>query len=116
MSDDELEALLQDPGIIRNRLKVFGVRKNARAYLEHFSRRGAFNAFLWEFVNGEPKINRWKSLSEIPAHTPESTEMSKALKKKGFTFVGTTICYAFMQATGMVNDHVKDCFCYQELA
>lgn len=112
MSDALLEQLLEDPGIIRHRLKVYGFRKNAQALLEHFPDSGDFSKFLWAFVDGEPVINHWRSLAEVPATTARSDAMSKALKKKGFTFVGSTICYAFMQATGMVNDHTRDCFRY----
>ncbi len=112
MSDPELEKLLQDPGIIRNRLKVYGVRKNAQALLDHFTNSGEFSEFLWSFVDGQPIVNRWQTLSEVPATTERSDKLSKAFKKKGFTFVGSTICYAFMQATGMVNDHTRDCFLY----
>ncbi|TQV72288.1 DNA-3-methyladenine glycosylase I [Aliikangiella marina] len=109
MTDAELENQLQNPGIIRNRLKVFGFRKNAVAYLK-IQAQQSFSEFLWHFVGGKPKVNHWKSLQDVPVNTPESDAMSKALKKAGFTFVGTTICYAFMQAVGMVNDHTVDCF------
>ncbi len=110
MSDDELEKLLNDPGIIRNRLKVFGFRKNAQALLEHFPKKGQFSEFIWSFVDGEPLINSFNSVKDLPATTIISDQISKALKKKGFTFVGSTICYAFMQAAGLVNDHTRDCF------
>ncbi|PWK46326.1 DNA-3-methyladenine glycosylase I [Pleionea mediterranea] len=110
MSDQELERLLKDPGIIRNKLKVFGFRKNAHAYLEHFSEQQSFVDFIWSFVDHQPLINQPKTLSEVPATTEISDKMSKALKKKGFTFVGSTICYAFMQAAGLVDDHTRDCF------
>jgi len=113
-SDEKLEELLQNPGIIRNRLKVQSARKNARAYLKLMD-QGGFSSFLWSFVGGSPKINNWTNLSEVPAETEESKAMSKALKKRGFTFVGPTICYAFMQAVGMVNDHTIDCFRYRQL-
>ena len=103
---------MKDPGIIRNRLKVYSVRINARAYLEVRKEFGTFSKYLWSFVGGKPIRNKWKKLSEIPATTPESDAMSKDLKKRGFKFVGSTICYAFMQATGMVNDHTVDCFRY----
>ena len=102
----------KNPGIIRNRLKVYSVRTNARAYLEVRKEFGTFSKYLWSFVGGQPIKNKWKKLSEIPANTPESDAMSKDLKKRGFKFVGSTICYAFMQATGMVNDHTVDCFRY----
>jgi DNA-3-methyladenine glycosylase I len=110
MSDQELERLLKDPGIIRNKLKVFGFRKNARAYLEHFSEQQSFVDFIWSFVDHQPLSNQPKTLSEVPATTEISDKLSKALKKKGFTFVGSTICYAFMQAAGLVDDHTRDCF------
>jgi len=113
LSDEQLEAHLQNPGIIRNRLKVYGFRKNAQAYLR-LSERQSFSEFLWSFVGGQPMVNHWKALKDLPANTKESDAMSKALKKAGFTFVGTTICYAFMQAVGMVNDHTTDCFRYDQ--
>lgn len=111
MTDAQLEKQLQNPGIIRNRLKVFGFRKNANAYLK-IQAEQPFSDFLWDFVDGKPKVNHWKTLQQVPTSTAESDAMSKALKKAGFTFVGTTICYAFMQAVGMVNDHTTDCFRY----
>lgn len=114
LTDKELEAHLQNPGIIRNRLKVFGFRKNAIAYL-NIQKKESFSDFLWQFVDGKPIQNAWPSLDKVPTSTEASDAMSKALKKAGFTFVGTTICYAFMQAVGMVNDHTTDCFRYQEL-
>ena len=114
-SDDELQGLLQDPGIIRNRLKVYGARQNARAWLQ-LAERCDPGEWLWEFVGGEPKINRFQSLAEVPAITVEAEAMSRALRKGGFTFVGPTICYAFMQATGMVMDHTVDCFRYADLS
>ncbi|MCA9753037.1 MAG: DNA-3-methyladenine glycosylase I [Gemmatimonadetes bacterium] len=115
-SDAKIERLLQNPEIVRNRLKVEGARKNARAYLEIVRETGSFSDWLWRFVGGEPIRNRSRSLKEIPAETDEARAMSKALKKRGFTFVGPTICYAFMQAVGMVNDHVVDCFRYDEVS
>ncbi|HZD57952.1 MAG TPA: DNA-3-methyladenine glycosylase I, partial [Anaerolineales bacterium] len=96
-------------------LKINAAVQNAKALLEVQDEFGSFDAYIWGFVDGEPKVNAWKSLGEIPAQTPESEAMSKDLKKRGFRFVGPTICYAFMQAVGMVNDHVVDCFRYQEL-
>ena len=114
LTDQQLEEHLTNQGIIRNRLKVFGFRKNALAYLE-LSKSTSFSEFLWSFVEGRPVINHWQSLDEVPTNTVESDKMSKALKKAGFTFVGTTICYAFMQAVGMVNDHTVGCFCYKKL-
>ena len=112
LTDKQLETILKNPGIIRNRLKVYSVRINARAYFEIRKEFGTFGKYLWSFVGGKPIINKWKKLSEIPANTPESDAMCKDLKKRGFKFVGSTICYAFMQATGMVNDHTVDCFRY----
>lgn len=105
--------LLSDPGIIRNKLKVNGAVKNAKALLAFEKEGGDFSAFLWSFVGGQPKVNAFASMDGVPATTPDSDAMSKALKKMGFTFVGSTICYAFMQACGMVNDHLTDCFCYK---
>jgi DNA-3-methyladenine glycosylase I len=107
--------LLANPGIVRNRLKIAAAIQNARAFLEIQREFGSFDAYVWQFVGGKPKHNAWKALKEIPAHTAESDAMSKDLKNRGFTFVGSTICYAHMQATGMVNDHVTTCFCYREL-
>src|SRR5581483_6984902 len=112
--EKKIMALLNDVGIVRNRLKVKAFVQNARAFLEVQKEFGSFDAYIWKFVNGKPKVNRWKTLTEIPAHTPESDAMSKDLKERGFTFVGSTICYAFMQACGMVNDHVTSCYRYKE--
>jgi len=111
----KIAALLNDPGIIRNKLKVAGAVKNARAFLKVAEEFGSFDAYIWRFVDGRPKINAWKTLADVPAITPEAEAMSKDLKKRGFTFVGPTICYAHMQATGMVNDHLADCFRHAEL-
>ena len=111
----KIESLLKDPGIVRNRLKVESAVSNARAFLEVRKEFGTFNRYIWRFVDGEPIHNRWRKLSEIPATTQESDAMSKDLKKRGFRFVGSTICYAFMQATGLVNDHEVSCFRYREL-
>ena len=102
--------LLADPGIIRNRLKVEATVANASAFLAVQSEFGSFSAYLWRFVNNQPLVNHWKTLKEVPAETTESNAMSRDLKKRGFRFVGPTICYAFMQAVGMVNDHLVDCF------
>jgi DNA-3-methyladenine glycosylase I len=110
MKDRELEKLLLDPGIIRNRLKVTAARDNALAAPEVAGEFGSLDTYLWSFVDGKPQRNRWKDRSEVPASTPLSDRMSKALKKRGFRFVGTTICYALMQATGMVDDHLVGCF------
>jgi len=110
MTDRQLERLLEDPGIIRNRLKVYGVRKNAKAALRLMEREGSLSEYLWSFVGGAPIINRPATIARVPTTTAESDAMSNALKKAGFTFVGSTICYAFMQAVGMVNDHTAGCF------
>ncbi len=106
----KIEKLLQDPGIVRNRLKVNAAVINARAFLQLQQEPGGFSGFVWSFVDGRPIVNRRRSMNEIPATTPESDAMSKAMKKRGFKFVGSTICYAFMQAAGLVNDHTTDCF------
>jgi DNA-3-methyladenine glycosylase I len=111
-----VERLLNNPGIVRNRLKVEASIQNARAYLEIQDEFGSFADYAWSFVGGSSIINRRRSLADIPAQTEQSREMSKALKKRGFRFVGPTICYAFMQSTGMVNDHEISCFRYKELA
>ncbi len=113
--DAKVQALLANPGIVRNRLKIQAAIKNARSFLEVQDQFGSFDTYIWQFVDGKPLQNSWKSLQEIPATTQESDAMSKELKKRGFTFVGSTICYAFMQAIGMVNDHVVDCFRWQEV-
>ncbi len=107
--DSDIERLMQDSGIVRNRLKVQSIIKNARGYLAMQEEGIDFSQFLWDFVDGKPLVNHWRSMSEVPTETPASQAMSKALKKRGFTFVGPTICYAFMQAVGMVNDHLVDC-------
>jgi DNA-3-methyladenine glycosylase I len=112
---NKIESLLQDAGIVRNRLKVEAAINNARRFLEIQDQFGSFDKFIWQFVEGETKQNKWRSLAEIPASTPESDAMSKELKCRGFKFVGSTICYAHMQATGMVNDHTTDCFRHKEL-
>jgi DNA-3-methyladenine glycosylase I len=105
----KLRALLADPGIVRNRLKVHGSVRNARAFLAVQQEFGSFDAYLWPFVGGAPRINRPRMMTDVPARTAESDALSKDLKKRGFTFVGSTICYAFMQAVGMVNDHLVGC-------
>lgn len=110
----KLAALLANPGIVRNRLKVAAVVKNARAFLAIQQEFGTFDGYIWRFVGGQPLINHRQSLRDIPAQTAEAEAMSKDLKKRGFTFVGPTICYAFMQAVGMVNDHTIDCFCHPD--
>lgn len=108
----DVARLLADPGIVRNRLKIASTITNARAVLELQARHGTLDSYLWRFVDGVPIRNSWETMTEIPASTPLSDAMSKELKKLGFRFVGSTICYAFMQATGMVNDHLTGCFCY----
>jgi len=113
--DAKVQALLANPGIVRNRLKIQAAIQNARSFLEVRDQYGSFDVYIWQFVDGKPIQNSWKSLQEIPATTKESDAMSKELKKRGFTFVGSTICYAFMQAVGMVNDHTVDCFRWQEV-
>lgn len=111
-----INSLLKDPGIIRNRLKVEGTVRNARAWLALRESEGSVRDFLWQFVDGQPMHNTWRRMQQVPAQTAQSEAMSKALKKCGFTFVGPTICYAFMQAVGMVNDHTTDCFRHAELS
>jgi DNA-3-methyladenine glycosylase I len=110
-----IEKLLLDPGIVRNRLKVESAVTNARAFLGVQKEFGSFDAYIWQFTDGKPIQNAWKSMKQVPASTPESDAMSKDLKKRGFRFVGSTILYAHMQATGMVNDHTTDCFRWKEL-
>ena len=112
----KVEQLLADPGIVRNRLKVAATITNAKAFLAVQKEFGSFDAYIWSFVKGKPIQNRRKSFKEVPARTPESDAMSKDLLKRGFKFVGSTICYAFMQAVGMVNDHTVDCFRHEKLA
>jgi DNA-3-methyladenine glycosylase I len=111
-----VEKLLLDPGIVRNRLKVEGAVKNARAFLRVQEERGSFDTYAWDFVGGAPIQGRRRTLRDVPATTPESDTLSKDLRRRGFTFVGSTIVYAFMQAVGMVNDHIEDCFRRRELA
>ena len=110
MKDRELEKLLLDPGIIRNRLKVFATRDNAITALSVIAEFGSLDNYLWSFVDGKPLVNRWTESSSVPASTPLSDSMSKAMKKRGFRFVGSTIVYSLMQATGMINDHLLGCF------
>ena len=114
--DAKIAELLNNPGIVRNRLKVNAAVSNAKRFLEVQAEFGSFDAYIWGFVDGRVKQNAWEKLAKIPAETPESRAMSKDMKKRGFKFVGPTICYAFMQAVGMVNDHVIDCFRYQTLS
>ncbi len=113
--ESKIQSLLQNAGIIRNKLKVNATVKNAIALLEIQKEFGSFDKYIWKFVEGKPKQNRFKSIKELPAQTPDSQAMSKDLLKRGFKFVGPTICYAFMQATGMVNDHNVSCFRYSEV-
>lgn len=115
-SEAKKAKLLQNAGIIRNRLKIESVVRNAQAYLALLEQGENFSDFLWQFVDGVPKQNHLRSLAQAPAFTPESDAMSKALKQRGFNFVGTTICYAHMQATGMINDHLISCYRHQECA
>ena len=105
----KLRRLVADAGIIRNRQKIAGTVQNARAFLRLREKRGSFDDFVWEVVGGEPRRNAWKTMRQVPAHTKESDRLSKALKERGFTFVGSTICYAYMQAAGLVNDHLVGC-------
>jgi len=113
--ESKVRTLLANPGIVRNELKIRSAIRNARAFLVVQEESGSFDGFIWQFVDGRPKKNAWRSPREIPDRTPESDAMSKALKRRGFTFAGATICYAFMQAVGMVNDHTRDCFRYREV-
>ena len=110
--EDKIAALLDNPAIVRNKLKVNGTVTNAKLVIEIQKEFGSFDAYVWSFVGGQPIINHWESMSDVPATTAESDAMSKAMKKRGFKFVGSTICYAYMQATGMVNDHMTSCFRY----
>ena len=111
-TDAKQAQLKENPNIIRNRLKIQSTITNAQAFLKVREEYGSFNTFIWQFVGGQPIINQWQTQAEVPASTPLSDALSKDLKKRGFKFVGTTICYALMQATGLVNDHTTDCFCY----
>jgi DNA-3-methyladenine glycosylase I len=113
--EKKIAALLANPGIIRNRLKVRASVANAKAFLAVQKEFGTFDAYIWAFVGGKPVRNRWKTMAEIPVKTPEAEALSKDLKKRGFTFVGPTIMYAFMQAVGMVNDHTTDCFRHRQV-
>ncbi len=112
----KVERLLQDPGIVRNRLKLESTIANARAVLDVQHEVGSLSDYVWAFVDGKPTVNAWRSLDEIPSETAESRAMSKEMKRRGFRFVGPTVCYAFMQACGLVNDHVVSCFRYREVA
>lgn len=115
-TEDDVARLIADPGIVRNRLKVRGAIRNANAYLHLREETGSFSEFIWSFVDGEPIVNRPATLADVPAITTQATALSKELKRRDFTFVGPTICYAFMQSVGMVDDHVVDCFCAQTTA
>ncbi|MDA3915137.1 DNA-3-methyladenine glycosylase I [Oleiagrimonas sp.] len=116
MTDRDLQRRLEDPGIIRNRMKVHAFRDNARVALAVIDAYGSLDQYFWSFVDGSPALNRWQDSSQVPATTPVSEHMSKILKNRGFRFVGPTICYAFMQATGMVNDHLTGCFRHRQVA
>jgi DNA-3-methyladenine glycosylase I len=111
----KIQALLRDPGIVRNRLKIASTIENAKAFLRVQKEFGSFDAYIWQFVGGAPRVNAFKAMKQVPAKTTESDAMSKDLKRRGFNFVGSTICYAFMQAVGMVNDHLVECFRYKEI-
>lgn len=114
-ADEKIEELINNSGIIRNRLKITAAISNAKAFLKVQQEFGSFDRYIWQFVNYKPIIHKFKNLSELPSTTKESEVMSNDLKKRGFKFVGPTICYAFMQAIGMVNDHITDCFRYNEI-
>ncbi|HOO91791.1 MAG TPA: DNA-3-methyladenine glycosylase I [Syntrophales bacterium] len=114
-SEDDITRLLGNPEIVRNKLKINAAITNARAFLQIQEQYGSFDRYIWRFVKERPIQNSWEKMADIPCSTPESEAMSRDLKKRGFKFVGATICYAFMQAVGMVNDHVMDCFRYEEL-
>jgi DNA-3-methyladenine glycosylase I len=111
----KLDSLMANEGIVRNRLKILSVMKNAQAFLAVQKEFGSFDRYVWQFLGGKPLVNSWTNLKQVPSRTAESDAMSKDLKKRGFTFVGTTICYAFMQAVGMVNDHLVTCFRYRRV-
>lgn len=113
--EDKIAQLLANPAIVRNRMKISATVNNARICAEIMQQPGGFDAWIWRFVDGEPLNNHFRTMEEVPANTPRSDSMSREMKKRGFKFVGTTICYAFMQATGMVNDHTVDCFRHREI-
>jgi DNA-3-methyladenine glycosylase I len=113
--EQHIAQLLENPGIVRNKLKIRSAIQNARAFLDIQEEYGSFDSYIWRFTNGQTIVNAWKSVADIPAKTSEAEAMSKDLKKRGFNFVGPTICYAYMQAAGMVNDHTTDCFRYLEV-
>lgn len=114
--ENKIEALLQNEGIVRSRAKITAFINNAARFLEIQQEFGSFDAYIWGFVEGKPIINQWETVQDVPAESPQSQAMSKALKKRGFKFVGAKVCYAFMQSVGMVNDHTRDCFRHAELA
>jgi DNA-3-methyladenine glycosylase I len=114
-SEKQIHALLADPGIIRNRMKIEAAVRNARAFLNIQEEFGDFDSYCWRFVGGQPKLNRWKTIRQIPATSPESEAFSKDLKQRGFSFVGPTVAYAYMQSAGLVNDHLVECFRYREI-
>jgi DNA-3-methyladenine glycosylase I len=114
-TEEKILAILQDPGVIRNKLKVRGAVNNAKCFLEVQKEFGSFDQYIWGFVNGSPRVNHWKSMHEVPATTKESDALSQDLKKRGFKFCGSTIMYAHMQACGLVNDHTTDCFRYSDV-
>jgi DNA-3-methyladenine glycosylase I len=111
----KINILLREPGIVRNKLKIHSAVANAKAFLKIQAEFGSFDRYIWTFVGGSPRVNSWRALKQVPARTEQSDAMSKDLRKRGFNFVGSTICYAFMQAVGMVNDHAMDCFRYRQL-
>jgi DNA-3-methyladenine glycosylase I len=111
----QIAPLMDDEGIVRNRLKIESAVRNARVFLDVQAEFGSFDAYLWRFVDGAPRQNRWRRMTQVPASSPQSDAMSKDLKRRGFNFVGSTICYAFMQAVGMVNDHLVGCYRWQEV-
>jgi DNA-3-methyladenine glycosylase I len=113
--DEKVAELMGNAGIVRNKLKINATIKNARGYLDIMEKEGSFSNYLWQFVDGSPIQNEWLTMADIPTSTPESRAMSKALKKRGFSFVGETICYAFMQAVGICNDHIVTCFRHKEV-
>lgn len=113
-NEEKVQALMQNKGIVRNQLKIRAAITNAQAYFKIKDEFGSFSEYLWQFVGGKPKINHWKTMQDVPVSTPESDAMSKDLKSRGFKFVGTTICYAFMQAAGLVNDHTTDCYLHDK--
>ncbi len=114
-SPEKIERILLNPAIVRNRLKVLATVQNAKAFREVQDEFGTFDKFVWQFVEGRPKVNAWKKFAQVPATSPESDRMSRELSRRGFKFVGSTICYAFMQAVGMVNDHLVECYRYRDL-